>query len=257
MLVQETHLDVVTNNLANVDTVGFRRRVPVNAEFSALMDRIEKVSEDGETKMVTVPPFTMNWKGKQTIGSLALANVFSESHMDSRPGVVRVTDNPFDVAIDGAGFFALQDGAGNTFYSRQGNFLVSGDGTLVTPDGMVLQGAGGPIAIEEASAAAITNTGQVIADGEIVGNIPLYTFENPTTLRQVGKNKLTPNADSGAAVEVEQVRLVPGAIEMANVSVVEEMVRMIEAQRAYEGASKALMTHDEQTGKLIASFSKV
>ena len=54
MLVQETHLDVVTNNLANVDTVGYRRRIPVNAEFSALMDRIEKVSEDGETKIVTV-----------------------------------------------------------------------------------------------------------------------------------------------------------------------------------------------------------
>ena len=83
MLVQETHLDVVTNNLANVNTVGFRRRVPVNEEFSAHLDRIEKVSEDDEHKIVTVPPFTMNWKGRQTIGTLALANVFSESAMDT------------------------------------------------------------------------------------------------------------------------------------------------------------------------------
>ena len=136
MLVQETHLDVVTNNLANVDTVGFRLRVPVNAEFSALMDRIEKVSEDGETKLMTVPPFTMNWKGRQVIGGMAWANLYSESGMDNRPGPVRTTDAPFDVAIDGDGFFSVQDAEGNTYYTQQGNFLVGGDGNLVTLDGM-------------------------------------------------------------------------------------------------------------------------
>ena len=143
MLVQETHLDVVTNNLANVDTLGFRRRIPVNEEFSAHLDRLEKVSEDDERKIVTVPPFTMNWKGKQTIGTLALANVFSESAMDTTPGVVRVTDNPLDLLIDGPGFFAVQDGAGNTFYTRQGSFALSDDGVVITQDGMTLQGDGG------------------------------------------------------------------------------------------------------------------
>ena len=256
MLVQETHLDVVTNNLANVDTVGFRRRVPVNAEFSALLDRIEKVSEDEETKIVTVPPFTMNWKGKQTIGPLALANVFSESHMDTHPGVVRVTDNPLDLLIKGPGFFSVQDGQGNTFYTRQGNFQLSGEGVIVTPEGMPLQGDGGEIAVGDARRVTITDMGQVFADGELVGNIALFTFENPTYLRQVGKNNLAVTGDSGDPEEVEDVRLVPGALEMSNVSVVEEMVRMIEAQRAYEGASKALMTHDELTGKLITAYGK-
>ena len=256
MLVQETNLDVVANNLANVDTVGFRRRVSANAEFSALMDRIEKVSEDGETKITTIPPFTMNWKGKQVIGSMALANIYSLSYMDTQPGVVRTTDEPLDVVIDGPGFFAVQDGAGNTYYTRQGNFQVGPDGNLVTLDGMALQGDGGPIAIEEASWAEILNNGQVLADGEMVGQITLFTFENPTYLQQVGRNCLAPNDDSGGPVEVEDARFLPGAIEMANVSVVEEMVRMIEAQRAYEGASKALMTHDEQTGKLITSFGR-
>lgn len=256
MLVQETHLDVVTNNLANVDTVGYRRRIPVNAEFSALMDRIEKVSEDGETKIVTVSPFTMNWKGKQIIGGMALANVYSESGMDTRPGAVRTTDAPFDVTIDGPGFFAVQDQEGNTYYTRQGNFLVGRDGTLSTLDGMSVQGDGGPIAIEEAVSAQILDNGQVLADGEVVGQIALYTFENPTYLQQVGRNNLSANDDSGGPVAVEDVRLAPGTLEMSNVSVVEEMVRMIEAQRAYEGASKALMTHDEQTGKLITSYGR-
>ena len=97
MLVQETHLDVVTNNLANADTLGFRRRIPVNEEFSAHLDRLEKVSEDDERKIVTVPPFTMNWKGKRTIGTLALANVFSEGYrLDmNAPGVCQVKTSFF------------------------------------------------------------------------------------------------------------------------------------------------------------------
>ena len=256
MLVQESNLDVVTNNLANVDTMGFRKRVSANAEFSALMDRLEKISEDGETKIMTYPPFTMNWKGKQVIGGMALANIYSQSYMDTRPGIIKTTDAPFDAVIDGPGFFAVQDGAGNTYYTREGNFLVGADGNLVTDDGMTLQGEGGPIAVEEASSAYIANDGQVFADGEAVGQITLYTFENPTYLRQVGKNCLAPNDDSGAPVPVEDVRLLTGALESSNVSVVEEMVRMIEAQRAYEGASKALMTHDEETGKLITSFGR-
>jgi flagellar basal-body rod protein FlgG len=256
MLVQETNLDVVTNNLANVDTVGFRRRISVNGEFSALLNRIEKTSEDGETKIVTVPPFTMNWKGKQIIGGMALASIYSQSGMDTHPGVVRTTDAPFDAAIDGPGFFSVQDGAGNTYYTRQGNFLVGPEGTLVTLDGMELQGDGGPIAVEDAASAQILSDGQVLADGAPVGQIALFTFENPTYLQQVGKNSFSANEHSGDPVAAEEIRLVPGALEMSNVSVVEEMARMNEAQRAYEGASKALMTHDEQTGKLITSFGR-
>jgi flagellar basal-body rod protein FlgG len=256
MLVQETHLDVVTNNLANADTVGYRRRVPVGAEFSALMDRVEKVSEDGETKIVTVLPFTMNWKGKRLLGGMALGSIYSESNMDTRPGAVRTTDAPFDAAIDGPGFFSVQDDQGNTYYTRQGNFLVGQNGTLVTLDGMTIQGDGGPIAVEDAATAQILSNGQVLADGEVVGQIALFTFENPTYLQQVGKNNVSANENSGDPAPVADVRLVPGAVEMSNVSVVEEMVRMIEAQRAYEGASKALMTHDEQNGKLITSYGR-
>ncbi|MBQ6738944.1 MAG: flagellar biosynthesis protein FlgF, partial [Synergistaceae bacterium] len=88
MIVQETNLDVITNNLANVDTAGYKRRVNTNADFSALMDRIEKVSEDTETKLTTVLPADMPFKGRQIIGSFALATVYSEDVMDTSPGVV-------------------------------------------------------------------------------------------------------------------------------------------------------------------------
>lgn len=256
MLVQETNLDVVTNNLANVDTAGYRRRVSANADFSAYMDRIEKVSEDGETKIMTVPPFTMNWRGKQTIGTLALAAIFSEDVMDTSPGIVKTTDHPLDIAIDGPGFFAVQDGAGNTFYTRQGNFVLNSEGTIVTQTGLALQGDGGPIEVGNATRLAITRTGQVVADGEAVGDISLFTFERPTYLHHVGKNLLVPTVSSGDPEQEENVRLFSAALEQSSVSVVEEMVRMIEAHRAYEGASKALMSHDELTGRLITSYSR-
>ena len=156
-----------------------------------------------------------------------------------------MTDNPLDLLIDGPGFFAVQDGAGNTFYTRQGSFTLSDDGVVVTQDGMTLQGDGGDIEVGTATRLVVNPGGQVYADGALVGTIPLYTFERPT-----------PSDASGPAAEAEDVRIVGGALERSNVSVVEEMVRMIEAQRAYEGASKALMAHDEQTGKLITAYGR-
>ena len=256
MLVQETNLDVTTNNLANADTSGYRKRVSTNAEFSAYMDRHEKVSEDAETKIMTAPPFTMNWKGRQTIGTLALATVYSEDVTDVRPGVVKTTDDPLELAIDGDGFFAVQDSRGNIFYTRAGNFTLDSEGVIITHNGMTLQGEGGGIEVGQATSVAVTRTGQVVADGEAVGAIPLYTFQNPTYLRQAGQNLLQPTRQSGDPEAVENARLISAALEQSNVSVVEEMVRMTEAQRAYEAASKALMTHDEQTGKLITSYSR-
>ena len=256
MIVQESMHDVVANNLANVGTSGFRRRIPVNKSFpEVLMDRIEKVSEDGEIKLVG-PPFQLGLKGKFTIGDLSLANVFSETFMSTEMGALQTTDNPFDVAIVGEGYFAVQDGAGNTYYTRSGHFQKSAEGQLVTEDGMMVLGDGGPIEVGDASRFSITEDGNVMADGALVDMLQIVTFENPTYLRQVGRTSLSVTPHSGEPVPVEEVRLQAGALEMSNVNVVEEMVRMVEAHRAYESASKVLMTHDELTGKLITSYGR-
>ena len=256
MLVQETHLDVITNNLANVDTPGYKRRISATADFSALLDRIEKISEDGETKITTVLPADMPFKGREVIGSVALAAVFSEDVMDTFPGVLKTTENPLDIAIEGEGFFAVADENDNTFYTREGNFTLDGTGNIVTPNGMTLQGEGGAISVGNASHVEINRTGQVIADGEVVGRISVFNFENPTYLHHQARNLLTPTEQSGEAEAVENARVWSGALEMSNVEVVTEMARMIEAQRIYEGASKALMTHDEMTSRLVTAFSR-
>ena len=257
MLVQETHLDVITNNLANVDTPGYKRRISATSDFSALLDRIEKVSEDGETKLTTVLPADMPFKGREVIGSVALAAIFSEDVMDTFPGVVKTTESQLDIAIDGKGFFALTDSNGETFYTREGNFGLDNNGNIVNNNGLMLQGEGGAINVgNNAQTVEVNRQGQVIANNEVVGRVAVFNFERPTYLRHHGKNLLTPTEQSGEAENVENVKVWSGALEMSNVEVVTEMARMIEAQRIYEGASKALMTHDEQTSKLITSFSR-
>lgn len=263
MLVQETHLDVITNNLANVDTPGYKRRISATADFSALLDRIEKVSEDGETKITTVLPADMPFKGREIIGSVALAAIFSEDVMDTFPGVVKDSESQLDIAIDGPGFFAVADENDNRFYTRAGNFTLDSNGNIVNPNGLMLQGEGGALNVgNNARSVEINRKGQVIVkreqENEIIGRVALFTFERPTYMRHQANNLLTPTEQSGEAEDVDaaNVKIWPGMLEMSNVEVVTEMARMIEAQRIYEGASKALMTHDEQTSKLITSFSR-
>ena len=257
MLVQETHLDVITNNLANVDTPGYKRRISATSDFSALLDRIEKVSEDGETKITTVLPADMPFKGREVIGSLSLAAIFSEDVMDTFPGVLKTTESPLDIAIDGQGFFAVADENDNTFYTREGNFELDNNGNVVTPNGLMLQGEGGAINVgNNASSIEVNPSGQFIANGQVVGKVAVFNFENPTYMRHVSRNLLTPTEQSGEAEQAENVRIWSGALEMSNVEVVTEMTRMIEAQRIYEGASKALMTHDDMTSRLVTAFSR-
>lgn len=263
MLVQETHLDVITNNLANVDTPGYKRRISATSDFSALLDRIEKVSEDGETKITTVLPADMPFKGREVIGSVALAAIFSEDVMDMFPGVVKTSESPLDMAIDGQGFFALADENDNTYYTREGNFTLDNNGNIVNPNGLMLQGEGGVLNVgNNAQDIQVNRRGQIIVKREdqmeVIGRVALFNFERPTYLRHQGGNLLTPTEQSGQPEDIDaaNVKIWSGMLEASNVEVVTEMARMIEAQRIYEGASKALMTHDEQTSKLITSFSR-
>jgi flagellar basal-body rod protein FlgG len=258
MIVQETMHDVTANNLANVSSSGFRKRIPVNKSFpEVLMDRVEKMSEDGSVKLVSAP-FQLGFRGKFIIGDLSLANVMSETYMSTEEGALQVTDAPLDAAIIGEGYFTVQDGAGNTFYTRSGHFRRSAEGQLVTHDGMLVLGDGGPVEFGEAVQVSIGEGGQIIADGDVIDVLQVVAFPDPTYLRQAGRTTVAASENSGApvALEGEEIRIESGALEMSNVNVVEEMVRMVEAHRAYEASSKTLMTHDEMTGKLITSFGR-
>ncbi|SMG18831.1 flagellar hook-basal body protein [Dethiosulfovibrio salsuginis] len=251
MMVQQTTLDATANNLANVDTAGFRARKAVAKSFpEVLMERIDPAKSQGE-----IPPWP--WRSRP-IGVASMNQVLSETYMSTEAGNMQVTDSQMDLALeDVSSFFVVMDGEGNQFYTRAGHFIVNQDGQIVTPDGHLLVGEGGPIEVGEVATVGFSDDGQVIADGEAVGQIQLVQFETPTYLRQVGKNLLVETEESGGPIPQENPQVTVGILERSNVSVVEEMVRMIEAQRSYEAASKGVQTSDDMTGRLITSLGKV
>ncbi|MCF7936339.1 MAG: flagellar hook-basal body protein [Synergistales bacterium] len=249
MLVQQSRADVTANNLANVDTAGFRRRIPVNKSFpELLMERIENPPSD------SYPPKPERMRMTDPIGTASFANVLSETVMTTGAGPLHVTHNPLDAAINGEGYFEVSDGAGNTFYTRSGQFTRDGVGRLVTHDGRFLQGQGGRIETGSAVDVSINDGGQVIADGQAIDQLRVVRFEQPTYLRQVGDSLLTETDASGAPQPLGQVNLVGGAVEESNVNVVQEMVGMIEANRAYEAAAKTVTIQDQSAEKLITSY---
>lgn len=246
MLLQETQVDVVSNNLANANTTGFRKRVAAVKTFP----EVELSRMDGRQAGVS------GGSRAVSIGSSSVSLVLSGTLSDPSPGEICRTGNPLDCAIEGEGFFRLSDESGNTFFTRAGNFTLDGEGRLVAPSGLLVNGAGGPIEIGEATSVSIREDGSVIADGDEVGRIALVHFESPSLMRQIGSNLMLQTPDSGLpeAVIGEDVNLVSEALERSNVNIVEEMTRMIEASRAYESVVRSYRSEDETEEKMIRAF---
>jgi flagellar basal-body rod protein FlgG len=260
MLVQEKMLDVVGNNLANVDTAGFRGRVAVNRSFPELMmERVERytIVDEVLNDRLGEQKFFPYFKGRSLIGNMPLANVLSETVMSREPGVVQYTDNPLDVMINGEGFFVVEDGSGNTFYTRAGHFQKGPEGQLMTHDGEFVLGEAGRIELGDAISFFVDETGQIYGDNEVVGQLQVVSFPAPTYLRHVGRSLLAQTPNSGEpAPAAENLSIVGGALERSNVQVVSEMVRMIEANRAYEAAGRSVTIQDELTSRMFTSLGR-
>ncbi|MDN5319043.1 MAG: flagellar basal-body rod protein FlgF [Thermovirga sp.] len=240
MLVQQSKVDVASNNLANVNTTGFFKEILTQKALPAGELVREEKGSGGES-------------AREVVGETNLGVVVAETAMDATPGVVKSTGNPLDCAIKGKGFFQLSDGQ-NLFYTRAGNFTLDSEGRIVTPSGLFLMGEGGPIEVGDAQEVTIREDGSVIADGEVVGVIALYDFERPSFLRRLGHSLFSATPDSGEAILQESVSLAVGALEGSNVNVVEEMARLIEASRAYEAASKSFESENETAQKMVETF---
>ncbi|OPZ58946.1 MAG: Flagellar basal-body rod protein FlgG [Synergistetes bacterium ADurb.Bin520] len=241
MIAQQTNLDVVSNNLANVNTAGFKK---IRADFEDLLYQIDR--EPG----APVEPDSMIPDGIQVgLG----ARVVGTSRMMA-PGNLKVTSNQLDVAIEGDGFFQVTLPNGDIAYTRDGGWRMDGNGQIVTSNGYLLEPA---ITVpEDAVAVAISPTGDVsvLMPGDPapqnVGQLQLARFVNPGGLKAVGKNLFLETAASGAPQianpgEAGMGTTVQGILELSNVQVVEEMVNMIVAQRAYEANSKTIQTADD------------
>ncbi|BCD68400.1 flagellar basal-body rod protein FlgG [Nitratiruptor sp. YY09-18] len=245
MSAQQTNLDVVSHNIANVNTVGFKES---RANFEDLIYQNVKdpgvVSADGNR----VPSGIQIGLGVRVSD---VSKVFSQ-------GSIKTTQRDLDVAIEGRGFFKIELPDGGEAYTRAGNFQIDPEGYLVTPEGYKLIPNIQINSPETLVSLSISPNGKVTAvrnEGgeqtvEELGDIKLYRFINPSGLKALGQNLFIETDGSGEAVEGDPNtdgfgKLAQGFLESSNVNIVEEMVNLIVAQRAYEMNSKGITTADE------------
>ena len=241
MMAQQYNLDTIANNLANVNTTAFKQQ---RAEFQDMM-----------YQTLSAPGTPSGTSTRQPVGAqVGLGTMFSASATNFDQGSLQGTGNPMDVAINGQGFFQVQLPDGTTGYSRDGSFKKDANGLLVTSHGYpVVPNITVPA---EATTLAFSPRGQVSAsipgqnEPQELGVLTLATFVNPAGLARQGQNIYTSTGASGDAQttnpgEGGSGQIQAGYLEGSNVQIVEEMVRMILAQRAYEINSKAIQTADD------------
>lgn len=235
---QQTRMAVISNNLANVNTTGFKRD---RAIFEDLMYQNIRQVGASSSQDTQLPSGLMLGTGVQTVATEKLHT----------QGNILQTGNSLDIAISGRGFFQVQMPDGTTAYSRDGSFQVNSQGQMVTSDGYtVLPGITIPQNAQSITIAA-DGTVSVLVSGNSaptqVGNLQLADFINTAGLQPIGKNLYLESASSGSPQTGTPASsglgsLVQGSVESSNVNVVEELVSMIETQRAYEMNSKAIST---------------
>jgi flagellar basal-body rod protein FlgG len=241
MQAQTANIDVIANNLSNVNTAGFKRS---RAEFQDLLYETLRPPGISTAGGGQVPTGIQIGHGVRTA---ATQKLFIQ-------GEFQHTENELDMAIEGDGFFQVVQPNGDIGYSRAGNFKIDSEGRVVTPDGFLIEpeitiptdavavsiGLDGTVSVMQAGQSGMTD----------VGNIQLARFVNPAGLESIGRNLFLRTDASGDAVtgtpgEDGYGTIAQGYLELSNVSVVDEMVNMITAQRAYEINGKAIQAADD------------
>lgn len=241
MMAQQTNIDVISNNIANVNTAGFKKS---RAEFQDLLSQTIK-APGAQVAQGTYQP-----TGIQV--GLGVKN--SAIQRINTAGVMQSTDNPLSMAIQGEGFFQVQLDDGTIAYTRDGNFKVDANGQLVTSDGYQVQPQ---ISIpQDAIQVTITNDGKVtvLQPGSPqmteVGAFEIVRFPNPAGLLAMGSNLLVETSASGTPIQGTPNQqgfgsIQQGFIEGSNVQIVEELINLITAQRAFEANSDVIRASDE------------
>lgn len=247
MLAQQTNVEVISNNIANMSTTGYKRR---RAEFQDLIyQNLRRVGSQSSDNGSILPAGAQVGLGVKTAAVYRI----------SEQGNLQQTENRFDLAVRGNGYFQVQLPSGETAYTRDGTFGLSPEGQIVTAEGfMVMPGITIPAAARDVT---INAAGEVLAklDGQVapqnVGQIQTAIFANEGGLEAIGDNMLMATPASGQAQlaapgQPGYGQVLQGFVETSNVNVVQEITRLITAQRAYEMNSKVITASDEMLSTL-------
>ena len=252
MAAQQLNVEVISNNIANMNTIGFKRQSAVFEDL--LYQTLEQPGAQSSDQGTVVPT------GVQIGGGVRAGSVYRITGQ----GTLTNTGNALDIAINGPGYFQVQMPDGSTAYTRAGNFSVNGQGQMVTADGYLVQPT---VTIPQNSTnITISQSGQVqvMTPGNttptVVGNLQLATFLNDAGLDAIGNNLFTESAASGAATAANPGAAgygltMQGYTEASNVDPVSEITNLIVAQRAYEMNSKVVTTADQMLSTAVNTKS--
>ncbi|MEM6625404.1 MAG: flagellar basal-body rod protein FlgF [Pseudomonadota bacterium] len=231
--VLRQRLDVSANNLANMDTVGFKAEALVNREIEEKPARVTERPSD----VVFVDAWALQ--------------------RDMSVGPIERTGNPLDVAIEGDGFFAIESPGGEPVYTRDGRFSIDGDGRLVTRSGLLVLGEGdAPIQTDpEAGPVKISQDGAIGQGDAEIGRFKLVDFQTSGALEKIGDGLLKATVEEPGPPET--IRLAQGFVEGSNVQAIGEMTRLIEISRAYEGVSRMLNQSNQLREKAVDKLARV
>ncbi len=256
MRAQEHRLDALSNNLANVDLNGYKRDTSVHKAFPELM--IRRFEDDGVFRFplgsVDTAPM---------VGKLGTGVEYNESYTVFEQGSLKVTENPFDLALEDAGFFTVETPQG-VRYTRNGSFWLGKEQILETKDGFPVMGENGIVRITK-DHVKIDKLGRVWqqetleSDPELVDTLKVVDFPRTRFLKKQGNSFWIETENSGSARDLEGTKrpgVLQGFLEGSNVNPVTEMVNMIEVNRAYEANQKVITTHDSLMNRLINQAAK-
>ena len=234
MINEQHRMDVLTHNLANADTNGYKKEGATSQSFDSILAYKIKDASEG-------------YHLAKRIGVNNPGVKIGEGYTDFSQGPLKTTGNAFDLALTDAGFFAVEytnkQGDTSVKYTRDGNFTLTQEGGLVTQDGdPVLDENGAAIVIEPLQTAEINTAGQIIQNGRVVATIQVTDFEDYNYLEHYGENYFQPI--EGATEKDAAAQVYSGYLETSNISVVTEMVNMITVARAYDSNQKVISTYD-------------
>lgn len=234
-MVNEQHrMDVLTNNLANSTTVGYKKEGSTSQSFDSVL--AYKVKDTSESPNLP-----------RRIGINNPGVKIGENYTDYTQGSFKITDNTYDLALSGNGFFTIEftnkAGETSTMYTRDGSFSVNEAGELVTKDGDYVMGSNGRITLNPMLETSINSTGTIVQNGQVVDTLQITDFEDYNYLEKYGENLY--RAVEGATFTNADAKVNSGYLEMSNVSVVTEMVDLITITRQYEANQKVIKAYDD------------
>ena len=270
MIAQMKHIDVLSNNLANVNTPSFKRDSTIMKAFPEMLMR--RINDDG-VRVIPIGSYDL----MPVIGKMGTGVEVNEVYTRFIQGSLKQTENDFDLALDGVGFIAVQTEEGER-YTRNGSFLIDSDGWLVTKDGFRVLGENGPIQIKKNNF-LVDEDGNVFENAEyaedplrlvsmeenewnqtvLIDRLKIVDFPNVRHIEKVGESlyRDTDLSEPAFIMNEDRPKVYQGFLESSNVNPVVEMVNLIEVHRSYEANQRMIQAHDAALGRAINEVGKI